>query len=217
VVASSETTETGKHACGSRGDVYDELSGGISVHYDKDDYQTGTLTAGMFSSDGDALLLTNAHVMKTSETMHQPGEPVNNNKVGSYYRSSSGEDMAAYTAENTTVKTRDVLGVNDLTGTWDFYGIADVVNNNDSIPCTLSGASSCTENNTAVGTRRGGAQVYHEVHMDEQVGKGGDSGGPWVDSDGKLVAVHVGYINDMDVGPAGKQALDSVDAELYYQ
>jgi len=216
VILNKIDAEHNKDYCFSRHDSYDELPGGISIHRDPDTTRFGTLTTGTFGSNGEALLLGCDYIMEENNSMYQPAS--DGSKVGEHHFSSPKEDMTAYeTVDPSDVDYRGVESLSDLNGTWDFHGLADELYNNGPVSCSLSGVNSCTTSNKAVETRSGGYLSYHQVEMDERNAGGGDSGGPWVDDDNKLVAVHNAEYNGTDVGTAGKQALDSVNAQLYYR
>ena len=54
--------------------------------------------------------------------------------------------------------------------------------------------------------------------MKEHKTDGGDSSGPWVDKNGKLLACHFGYAtyfsNEWSLGSVGRESLDAVNASL---
>ncbi|WP_336361766.1 twin-arginine translocation signal domain-containing protein [Haladaptatus sp. ZSTT2] len=217
----TEQTKTGDD-CSSRNNQYTYMQGGIKVNGDSSTSAGGTLTLACYNSDGDEVLVGSGHVMDGASEMYQPAG--SSRTVGSFHQWSpkdTGEDVASYILESgISAFSRSIISVPNATGTWDFFGLADEIYNNGPVGCTVSGAGSCTANNEAVGTRRGGLRVYHQVNMGSRNATGGDSGGPWMDNNGNLVAVHSGWVDPWlgsiyDVGSAGHQALSAVDAQLY--
>jgi hypothetical protein len=220
IEVTTEDTETFDD-CSTRNNEYQYLQGGLKVNGDSSTSAGGTLTLPCYNSNGDEVLVGSGHVMEGASKMYQPAGSTRS--VGDFYKWSqkeTGEDVAAYTLESDDSQfDRTIIDVPNATGTWDFYGLADEIYNNGPVDCTVSGASSCTASNKAVETRRGGVRVYHQVNMDSRNASGGDSGGPWMDDDGNLVAVHSGYVEQVDgdnydAGSAGQQALSAVDAQL---
>lgn len=208
--------------CSSRNDEADTLEGGLKVNGDQSTTDGGTLTFVGYNNNGDELLIGSDHIMEGNSDMYQPAG--SDRKIGDFYKRSkeyNGEDVTSYTlADDIDIDARATIAVPDISGVWDFYGLVDELNYNGPVDCTLTGAGSCTVDNKAVNAVLGGRRVYHEVRMENRNATGGDSGGPWMDSNGDLVAIHSGYGDpddgdDFDIGSVGSEALVSVNANLY--
>ena len=127
----------------------------------------------------------------------------------------------------------DALGtisVPDVTGMWTFAGLADKVgqtddgdslSDGDTVSVQIYGAKSSriddTCNNTKrYGIDRGGRDLEYQADVVKSETRDGDSGGPWVDDNGKLLACHFGIASDWDdawsVGSVGYESLDRVGA-----
>lgn len=218
VVTTETSYESRADSCNERSFSTDTLEGGLEVGGDG----YGTLTIGCFrKSDGSPLVVASDHVMDGDDKMYQPEGGQEVAELHERSKFDSGEDVTSYTVNSgISVDHRAVFALPDLTGVWTFSGLTDQTENSGSVPCTLSGVNSCTVDNSAEATTYFGTRVLHEVEMAERNAGDGDSGGPWVDDDNKLVAVHSGTIagtNDKwDIASAGDEALDAVDATLYY-
>lgn len=201
-----------------------DVRGGMSVNGESGSSSYGTVTLVAYDGSGDPVALTADHVMEGADEMYVPK---GDDKVGEFAARSPqgrGEDVTAYELDvpSYDYDPLEVEDVPDVSGAWDFFGIADHTFENGPIEVQLSGANNCTASNEIVSQRRGGINCYHEVIMDERAAGGGDSGGPWVDDDGNLAAVHSGCEKSWwglggckyDIAAAGQQALDAVNAQL---
>jgi len=211
-------------ACGDRGDDKYELLGGLGIA-PYSGSTNGTLGIVAFGSDGNLVLITADHVMEGDSKMYQ----VDSNPVGEFRNRDQSEDVTAYEftgigiAQHRAVK--DIFGSNMyyLTGYWTFSGLSDYLMDSF-LDCTLSGRTSCTVENTVSDVFYNGNRVEHEVNMTERNAQGGDSGGPWVDNDGKLVAFHSGFVyneypiigraDERDVATVAESALNTLNADL---
>ncbi len=110
----------------------------------------------------------------------------------------SGLDVAKYeVTDNVAAATLESVAdaQPDLTGSWTFAGLADATAKPDgSVPVTFAGRSTCWAESRCTRTARDHALQYEAV-VAPALADTGDSGGPWVDPDGKLVCT-------MATGPA---------------
>jgi hypothetical protein len=208
--------------CSSRHTQYSDVRGGVSVGPYSNQTNYGTLSLVCYDDSG-RVLITADHVMDGESTMYQPENTTRN--VGSYAARSfkeQGQDTTKYTVDyGVTTSPLETIrsDVPDVTGSWDFFGLADVVNNGNSVHVQFSGANHCRAENTCVEATKYGARAKYQANMDDRNAGGGDSGASWVDDDGKLLAIHSGYIDPWfsskyDAGAVGKQSLDAVNARL---
>ncbi|WP_424016168.1 hypothetical protein ACOZ4N_00800 (plasmid) [Halorientalis pallida] len=214
-----------KHACGSRGDDRSTMEGGIGIStYPSSTSGTlGLVCYGDGTNTLDNVLITADHVMEGDSDMYQ----VDSTSVGSFSARDQSEDITAYEFNwdsDVTLDNGGVLGAPDVTGTWTWDGLLEYTITG-TIDVTLSGRSSCTEDNMVTDVATNGYHAEHQVNMNSAVGQSGDSGGPWVDDDGKLVAFHSGVVHikesifgtildKWDAGPAAEKALEAVGAQL---
>lgn len=143
--------------------------------------------------------------------------------VGTYATHSSlgdrGMDVAKYWLKTDEV-TGDPLATQsdeqpDITGTWDFAGLTDATTGDDAVPVTFAGQSTCYA--TARCTRTSKTElVEQQAVVTPNVVTDGDSGGPFVDPDGKLVGTFSLYCDSCQQcsGPVGTELLDRVGAQL---
>lgn len=106
----------------------------------------------------------------------------------------------------------------DVSGSWDFAGLADATSGpEDSVAVDFSGRSTCWAESRCTGTRRDHF-VRHEAVVKPAVADAGDSGGPFLDDDGKLVCtVSTGPACqgvDHHYGPVGTPLLASLGVAL---
>lgn len=109
-----------------------------------------------------------------------------------------GLDVAKYeVTDNVAAATLESVAdaQPDLTGSWTFAGLADATAKPDgSVPVTFAGRSTCWAESRCTRTARDHALQYEAI-VAPALADTGDSGGPWVDPDGKLVCT-------MSTGPA---------------
>ncbi|WP_247005055.1 hypothetical protein [Halosolutus gelatinilyticus] len=224
VEINQENIKSEGDACGYRGDDRTTLEGGLGISTipSTTSGTLGLVCYGDGTDTDDTVLITADHVMEGNSSMYQ----VDSNPVGSFSSRDQSEDITSYEFNSDSGTSPDHGGVvgaaPDVTGVWTWDGILENTIR-DTIDCTLSGKNSCTEDNRVIGAAAGGERAEHQVNMDSRNAQGGDSGGPWVDDDGKLVAFHSGrvyievggyIIDEWDAGVAGDEALDAVNAQL---
>lgn len=216
----------------NEGDRYNStrrtILGGVKANGTSETSAGGTITLACYDSAGNELIVHSDHVMEGADEMHQPAG--DDRTVGSLHERSeqgTGNDVTSYHADmdEIDIDARRLINweTEYVTGTWDHWGIGDEIIDNGSIEATLvgNGGDDAMKENEAIDVVNGGSRLTHQVYFDERNAAGGDSGGAWVDDDGKLLAVHSGWVRDwpwsdrQDVGASGKQALDAVDAQLY--
>lgn len=88
-----------------------------------------------------------------------------------------------------------------------------------SVTCSLARAEPRSPSNQYIGTTKD-SDVNRAGGMDSNNGEHGDSGGPYVDTDGKLICTLSGcamYSNGevRDFGPSGSELLQSATATLH--
>ncbi|MFC6752053.1 hypothetical protein [Halorubrum tibetense] len=225
VEINEENIKSEKDACGDRGDDQSTMEGGLGISTSPFT-TTGTLGLvcyGDGTDTDDTVLITADHVMEGDSSMYQ----VDSDPIGSFSSRDQDEDITVYEFDSdsgVSVNHRDIIGASDVTGAWTWDGILENTIQG-TIDCTLSGKNSCTEDNMATGVDSGGERVEHQVNMNSRNAQNGDSGGPWVDDNGKLVAFHSGrvyledpiggiIIDEWDAGVAGDEALDAGNAQL---
>lgn len=194
------------------------LGGNIDI--DDGDGSHGTLAFVAYNDDsGDPYecLITADHVMEGASTMYHVGQAVGTHEIHSLdmdatkYRVKSGIDVNP----RETVESSQP----NVTGTWDYAGLTDKVETNDgTVSCKFAGRETCCTGTECNSTSKNDAVTY-EADMKNVVTEHGDSGGPFVDPDGKLVCTLTGcqeYFGDYwDRGPVGTEFLDSINAVLY--
>ena len=221
-LSSSEQQDLESLSCSDRDDEYSELVGGIEVNNDVELTSGGTLGLVGYNTDAEPVIVTAHHITHASDEILQPDE---GRVVGDLHEASphrTEEDTVSYSIREDVVdySAREVEDIQDIDGKWTFEGITDETSGwiGGSIDVDFSGKTSCTGSNTAVDTERGTDYVEHAVWMDASPEQDGDSGGPWIDDDGKLVALASAGSEDPDgasVGAAATEALEAVDAQLY--
>jgi len=87
----------------------------------------------------------------------------------------------------------------DIYGWWSWNSATDALSDGY-VNCSMSGSTSCYDNDDMVGTSKNSGVSKYTVNTREAYANGGDSGGPWVDSNNDLMGVHEGeytnYLND---------------------
>lgn len=106
-----------------------------------------------------------------------------------------------------------------VSGSWDFAGLADATAApGGSVPVSLAGRSTCWAESRCTHTERHRV-VEHGAVVDPAVGDAGDSGGPCLDDDGKLVCtLSTGRAcdgADHHLGPVGTTLLSRLGVALH--
>jgi len=204
------------------------LEGGSAIDYDQTSYN-GTAALVGYDGDGNQAIVTADHVMEEAQTMYSGGD-----EVGTFSSRDVSIDVTAYTRSNnasTNVGGTKSSSVSEITGAWKFAGLADKVgqtddgdsvSDGDTVSVDHYGATSGHISDKCNNTKRTG-QIEYQADMVHHYTDGGDSGGPWVDDNGKLLGVHHGYDYDSDLfggytewstAAVGRPALDAVGVSL---
>lgn len=216
---------------------FDPIRGNVEVIARDDRGYAGTGTLGFVCWDADVAVPSQCLVTASHVVTHEDGTPAERLEhagrvedgegrtatVGTYAAHSPlgdhGMDVAKYRL-NDDVVTGDSLATQsdeqpDITGSWDFAGLTDATAGDDVVPVTFAGRSTCHA--TARCTRTSKTElVEHRAVIAPSVVTDGDSGGPFVDPDGKLVCTFSLYCDSCEYcsGPVGTELLDSVGAQL---
>ncbi|WP_049969994.1 serine protease family protein [Haladaptatus cibarius] len=190
---------------------------GIYVRIPDGYIATGTACLAGYDADtNDPMILTCWHVAdeKIDKYLYQNGR-----KVGVFSGMDTGMDAAKYRATD-AVDVRDTLEPNlkEITGTWDFSGLTDAVAWGATVGGYYGGRKTCYAYSSCYDTERN-ARVDYQAEFSDHPTTGGDSGGPWVDYDGKLICMHQGYFTNWDGehcrGMVGTELLDAIGMTLY--
>lgn len=216
---------------------FDPLRGNIEIRARGPHGYAGTGTLGFvcWDTDGSApsqCLITAAHIVThddgtpakylthSGQTGDDAGQTVT---IGTYATHSPfgdrGMDIAKYRLQADEV-TGDPLATQsddqpDITGSWDFMGLTDATAGDNTVPVTFAGRSTCYATADCTHTSKTGS-VTHQAVITPCVVTGGDSGGPFVDPDGKLVSTFSLYCDSCGQcrGPVGTELLNRVGAQL---
>lgn len=177
----------------------DAFEGGDQVERSDGGYGTATMVA-TDSSSRDDVILTADHVMEGESTMYDSG----GDSIGNFNARDQDHDITSYTADSGlyTDPGGTVQSIPDISGAWFFSGLTDAVGTTDdggsvsdggtvSVKMYGNGTGGVVENECN-NTKRYGNHVDHQADMANRNATGGDSGGPWVDSNGKFLAMHSG-------------------------
>lgn len=203
---------------------FEDLEGGSSISS-----ANGGGTATLVCYDqvtNDRVVITADHVPEGASTLYYDGDPV----ADIAYRD-SGTDTTSYKIRSgVNVDVRGTIYIPDISGAWTFAGLSDQVgqtddgddlDDGDPVPVELWGSTSGFVSDRCNNTKRDD-RIEYQADMETHSTADGDSGGPWVDSDGNLLASHVGYDYDpwrgteWSVGSVGAESLSRVNAKLYY-
>lgn len=162
-------------------------------------------------------LVTADHVMEGTSTMTQPP---GDRPVGSFVSRDQSLDATKY--ELDTYYDANIDGTMssrqpDMSGWWTFDGLSSATSGG-SIDCSYAGAESCYKSNAANNTSRSDV-VDYEADMRDHDTESGDSGGPFVDTDGYLVCILHGCQwdwtnNHWDIGTTAGPMFDSLNVLL---
>lgn len=216
---------------------FDPIRGNVEVRARGPQGFAGAGTLGFVCWDADAAVPSQCLITASHVVEHDDGTPTKHLKhagrtpdrehrtvtVGTYVAHSPlgghGMDVAKYRLKADEV-TGDPLATQsdeqpDIRGSWDFTGLADATAGDGRVPVTFAGRSTCYATAHCPRTSKNRLIEYQAV-ITPSVVTGGDSGGPFVDPDGKLVSTFslycdpCGYCN----GPVGTELLDRVGAQL---
>lgn len=205
----------------------EEFEGGRSIdNPNKAGNVDGTICLIAYKKYSDSQrIITADHVMEGANEMKFAGDT-----IGTFDTRDRSVDTTSYSVSS-GVET-DPLGTVDsripnISGVWRSAGLVDKVGNTDdgdsisdgeTVDVKMFGALSGYVEDICNNTKRSFGQVSYQADMRDHKTTDGDSGGPWVDSNGKLLALHHGYAsyngNKWSVGVVGKPALDAVQVSL---
>jgi hypothetical protein len=200
------------------------IKGGYSVVDPTETAGNGTICMiGYDANSSEKLILTAAHVTEGADTVEYAGD-----ELGRFHKDDEFTDTVSYTL--TGDFNVDPLGtvsqLPNISGAWNFAGLADKVGQTDdgdsvsdggTVGVEFYGRTSGYVTDTCNNTKRTG-DVLYQADMKNNRTDDGDSGGPWVDGNGKLLGLHhgtSGYSGDFwSVATVGRPALDAVDVSL---
>ncbi len=186
----------------------------------------GTVCLVGYDTSGNELIVTADHVMEGADHIVFSGD-----EIADFYQRDQSLDVTSYkiTADIGTDPTGTVSEIPDITGSWTFAGLSDKVGQTDdgdsvldggTVDVKLFGKTSGKVTNSCNNAKRSGKLEYQADMKDYRTDKG-DSGGPWVDSNGNLLGVHHGHNNPgwfeddkWNVAVVGGPALDAVGVSL---
>lgn len=198
-----------------------DISGGLECS--ASDLPPGTTTVvGYDTSSGNKVVLTAEHVTESSFDLYIGG-----GEEGTFRVSDATLDAVSYTLDNPSFGTvGKVKGIQDITGAWTFAGLADTVGQTDdgdtvsdggTVSVDFYGKESGALSDVCNNTKRTG-KVDYQADMKEAKTQDGDSGGPWVDDNGKFLALHVGTTSDWfdtwSYGTVGQPVFDTLGVSL---
>jgi hypothetical protein len=187
------------------------------------DTTPGTTTVVAYDDGtGDKVVITAEHVTDSAYEILVEGS-----NAGSLKVSDASQDVVSYTLYEPNFATvGDVEQIQNITGAWTFSGLADKVGQSDdgdsigdgdTVSVDFYGQKSGQLSDECNNTQRN-AKVDYQARMKGGKTKDGDSGGPWVDSNGKLLAVHSGlessYFNSWSYGNVGQPTFDTLGVSL---
>lgn len=237
VVIEERDVESNQHACDKfTTNYFDPLPANVEVIAEYSDGSTESSTLGIVcwndnSDNAYKCYIAAAHgfysndLDEWSDYLHQSGEDDDGNYVemersGVYVEHDSDMDAVKY-RRNSGTASADIRAnasdkLKDLSGTWDYQGLTDATSGTDTVGAEMAGATNCYVDTYCHDTEKDAtSSVYYGAIFDDG-GDGGDSGGPYVDSDGYLIALHHSdWGTDDKLGAVGGEVLDSVNAQLY--
>lgn len=196
----------------------------IGVDVSSNQQATGTIGVIGYNADPDDAyesIVTAHHVVedRINDKMYHPAF---GDVDGRQVLDDPAMDATKYSAEvsaevGATVESQQP----DISGTWDFAGLTDATDGTGGVFATLAGKETCSESAEAISTTRDSIVKYQANYKDEH-GVGGDSGGPYVDGDGKLVSLHFGDVTvdtpegqkTYSIGPVGTETLNRLNVTL---
>lgn len=203
------------------------IEGGSSVdNPNKGGEANGTVCIVGYDADMDGeLILTADHVME-GDDMYFAGD-----KIAELHERDQSLDVTSY--ELTSSIDTDPLDtysskVEPVSGAWQFAGLADKVGQTDdgdtvsdgeTVDVDMYGSTSQHVSDKCNNTKRSD-QIEYQADMEHWRTDSGDSGGPWVDQNGKLLGVHHGSDSYFLTGEkwstatVGRPALDAVEVSL---
>jgi hypothetical protein len=142
--------------------------------------------------------ITAAHVMDGTSTMYNSGTA-----VADFDNRDTATDTTAYDVRSgASTGPLETISIPNISGAWRFAGLADkvritsdgdFVSDGDTVDVELYGATSGTVSDVCNNTKRYDGKVDYQADMKEHKTDSDDFGGPWVDTNGKLLACHYGY------------------------
>ena len=196
------------------------IEGGTAVENKSTRRETdGTVClVGYDAVDGEDLILTADHVMDGQDSIYFSDDKIGDLKVRDHTNDVTSYKLTGSIDRN-PLETK-IQDVPTVSGAWRFSGLADKVGNTDdgdsitdgeTVDVKMFGAFSGQVSDFCNNTKRWN-RVSHQADMAHHRTTDGDSGGPWVDQDGKLLGLHHGAggydDNFWSVAAVGRQALN---------
>ena len=180
---------------------------------------------GYDADESGELILTADHTMEGDEEMK-----IFTDVVAEFHERDKSIDVTSYkvlSEVNTDILDTKGNNVPSISGAWRFAGLADKVGQTDdgdsvsdggTVDVDLYGATSLHVSDKCNNTKRSG-KIEYEADMKDHKTANGDSGSPWVDTNGKLLGVHHGYndfprLSKWSIAAVGRPALDAVGVSL---
>lgn len=138
--------------------------------------------------------------------------------IGIFREKNEGLDVAKFEiTDDANTQNTHHEDLPDIKGYWTLAGLHKRLESHpyDPIPVEFSGQSTCFTSNEARDLAFG-PRVDYQVNFFDREATGGDSGGPWVDADGDLVAMHQGLQGGLnaDRGVAPQPIIDELGITL---
>lgn len=173
-------------------------------------------------SSGDKVVLTAEHVTESGDDLLIQG-----GNAGTFQDADKSLDAVSYVLDDPGYGTvGKVENIQNITGAWTFSGLADKVGQTDdgddvgdggTVSVDLYGDTSGHVSDVCNNTKRTG-NVDYQADMKHDRTADGDSGAPWVDDNGKFLALHVGtedYLTNVwSYGTVGQPVFDSLGVSL---
>ncbi len=169
------------------------------------------------------VILTARHVTDASQDLYVQGS-----KAGEKTAEDTAIDAVSYTMTDPSFgDVGTVKEIQNVTGYWTFGGLADTVgqsddgdsvSDGDTVAVDLYGKESGAVSDNCNNTKRTG-KIEYQADMANHRTQNGDSGGPWVDENGKLLALHYGsesniYGDKWSLGAVGGKVFERLNVGL---
>lgn len=235
IVVEEREIETQLHACSKfTTNYFDPLPANVEVIAEYSNGDTDQSTLGIVcwndnSNNPYKCYIVSGHGFyesgEWSDYLHQSGTDDDGNivemeKCGVFVEGNGDMDAAKYRRNPGTAKA-DVRSnasdkLKDLNGYWDYQGLTDATSGTGTVGADFAGATTCYVDSYCKDTEKDPTTSVAYGAIFDDGGASGDSGGPYVDSDGYLIALHHSdHDNGDELGAVGGEVLDSVNAQLY--
>lgn len=213
------------------GDHFDTMQGNIQIAvFTSDTTQSvGTLGFVAYNDDGSdpyKSLITAAHVVddRSTNKLYQPCLNVSSSReVGDFVTLSSPSDLdgAKYDASTSAaVGATAESSQKDISGYWTYQGLSDYTSDKK-LDVVFAGQKTCGAGMECFEVTTTEILDYQANYHYAYETESGDSGGPYVDGNGKLTGIHSGDIdnnndgiNDYSFGPVANKLLNRLNVTL---